>query len=170
MTFPDIPKEVLQVLYPIFVVLPVLINGIAMRQAPRHGDAFGLSVMILAIWVAQTALGLIFPAPERAGFNAGFDTIAALAVLGCWVTNRSPWLLALLSLYVVQVYLGSAFWWGWEVFNHGMKYGDYVRWNNVIWLLELVCVSVAGGSGVVRRLLDDLRHRTDLHRGVGAAT
>lgn len=170
MTLPYIPKEVLQVVFPILAVLPVLINGVAMRRDPRHGDAFGLSVMVLAIWIAQTAVGVVFAAPDRSGFNAGFDTIAALAVLGCWVTNRSPWLLGLLSLYLAQVYLASAFWWGWELFNHGMKYGDYVGWNNVIWLLELVVLSVAGGWGVVRRLLDDLRHRADPHHSLGSAT
>lgn len=159
----------LHILYPVLAVLPVVINGYAMRRDPRHGDAFGLSLMILSIWFGQMVLSTILPIPERSGMNAMFDFTAALAILGCWITVRAPWLLVLLSLFVTQIYLAAAFWWGWSVFDKAIGYGDYVRSNNVLWLLELVVVSFGGASGVVRRFIDDMRHRADDRRAVGAA-
>lgn len=159
----------LHILFPILVVAPVLINGVAMRIDARHGDAFGLSVMILAIWVGQMLISPFATAPERAWLNAAFDTVACLTVLGCWVTYKAPWMLVLTSLYALQVYVACAFLWGWEMFDHAIKYGDYVRLNNVVWIVELVCVSAVGGWGVVRYIRDRLRDPRDHRHPVGGA-
>jgi hypothetical protein len=155
------------VLFPLFVVLPAVINGVAMRGDPKHGDAFGLSLMILALWVGQTALSLFMPIPNRAGYNAVFDFIALLTILGCWMRHRAAWMPLLMGLYVTQIYLACAFWWGWTAFDRAIGYGDYAQANNLIWFAELVCVSATGGTSVVRRAIDRMRSRSHAYRGVG---
>lgn len=158
------------VIFPVLAVTPLLVNGGAMRHDSRHGEAFGIGLTILAVWTAQMILAAFLPIPERAGFNALLDFSAGLTVLSSWMSRRAAWKLSLLGLYLGQIYLSAAFWWGWEIFNHAIRYGDYVRANNVVWLLEIVVVSVGGGIVVVRRAVHDFRDRLDRHRHMGLPT
>jgi hypothetical protein len=159
---------VLHILFPIMVVVPVAVNALAMKVDPKHGDAFGLSLMVLSIWATQMTLSAFLPIPDRSGMNGMFDLMAGLIILGLWIRTGDQWLLWLLSLFVAQIYLAATFWWGWEVFSPGMTYGAYVRLNNVLWLLQLVTITAGGGACVVRRLIDDVRHRPDSRRALGA--
>lgn len=161
--------SVLHVLYPVLAVTPAIVNGVAMRLDPKHGDAFGLSVMILVVWSAQMILASWFDVSAKVTSNALFDTFGVITVLGCWVAHRAPWLFVLASLYALQVYLAAAFLWGWGVFDRIVKFSDYQRVNNVLWLLAIAVVTTVGGRSVVRHARDRLRRHRDRGPGVGAA-
>lgn len=160
--------SVLHVLYPVLAVTPAIVNGVAMRLDPKHGDAFGLSVMILVVWSSQMILSSWFDVPAKVASNALFDTIGVLVIVGCWLAHRAPWLFVLASLYALQVYLAAAFLWGWEVFDRVVKFSDYQRVNNVVWLLVIAVVTITGGRSVVRHARDRLRRYRDGGPGVGA--
>lgn len=160
----------LHIIFPLAAVAPVVINAVATRHDKRYSDALSMSLMILTIWGAQRILASHLPIPDRQSLNPMFDLMAGLAVLGCWVSHRSPLALILACLYAVQCVLAANFWWKWEVVGLHLGYGDYVMANNVLWLLQLVCVSSAGGWSVARRTIDHLRSGAHRSHPVGLAT
>ena len=160
----------LHILFPVCVALPVLINGVATRYDKRHSGALSMSLMILTIWGAQRILSTQLPVPDQQGLNPMFDLMAGLAALGCWMTHRSWWAILLAALYVAQCVLAANFWWSWDILGERLIYRDYLVANNVIWLLQLVCVSSAGGWSVARRVVDHLRSGSRGSHRVGLAT
>lgn len=160
----------LHILFPVCAVTPVVINAIAVRYDRHHSDALALSLMILTIWACQMILSVGMPIPDRQALNPMFDLMGGLAALGCWVTYRRTWMLVLSAIFAAQCVLAATFWWGWEIFNQSVPYTTYLVANNMLWLLQLVCVSVAGGWSVARRLIDSLRHSLSGDRGLGVPT
>lgn len=160
----------LHIIFPLAAVAPVVINAVATRYDKRYSDALSMSIMILTIWGAQRILASHLPIPDRQSLNPMFDLMAGLAVLGCWLNHRSAWAIILANLYAVQCVLAANFWWKWEVVGLHLGYGDYVVANNVLWLLQLVCVSSAGGWSVARRTIDHLRSGAHRSHPVGLAT
>ena len=160
----------LYILFPILAVLPVLINAVAAHYDKRHSGALSMALMILTIWGVQRVIATQLPIPDRQSMNPMFDLMAGLTVLGCWISHRSRWALTLAGLYAAQCVLAADFWWKWEVADLKLSYGDYLVANNVIWLLQLVCVSSAGGLSVARRIIDHLRSGAHRSHPVGLAT
>lgn len=160
----------LHIIFPLAAVAPVVINAVATRYDKRHSGALSMALMILTIWGVQRIIATQLPIPDRQSLNPMFDLMAGLAVLGCWVSHRSPLALILACLYAVQCVLAANFWWKWEVVGLHLGYGDYVMANNVLWLLQLVCVSSAGGWSVARRTIDHLRSGAHRSHPVGLAT
>lgn len=160
----------LYILFPIFAVLPVVINGIATHYDRRHNGALTMALMILTIWGVQRIIAAYLPIPDRQSMNPMFDLMAGLAALGCWLNHRSAWAVILANLYALQCVLAANFWWKWEVMDLRLGYTDYLVANNVLWLLQLVCVSSAGGVSVARRIVDHLRSGAHSRNHLGAAT
>ena len=129
-----------------------------------------MSLMILTVWGVQRIIATELPIPDRQGLNPMFDLMAGLAVLGCWLNHRSAWAIILANLYAAQCVLAANFWWKWEVGDLKLSYGDYLVANNMLWLLQLVCVSSAGGLSVARRIIDHLRSGAHNGHHLGAPT
>lgn len=160
----------LALFFALAVVTPVVINAYALRHDRRVSEALALSLMILAIWGATRCLHLALPEPDSKGLNPMFDFIGGLAVLGSWVAYRGAWKLILALLFAAQLLLAAWFWWEWEIFDNSLSYRSYLRLNNVLWLLQLVCVAWPGGFSVARRSLHHLRRFLSRHPGLGASS
>ena len=157
-------------LYPLAVALPVVINLVSIRTDPRHHVALSMSLLLVAIWGALMVIASLLPKPERYDYNFMFDTCGCLAALLTWIKYRKSWLFLLATLFAAQVYLDAAFLWSWRVLDGNLTVSRYQRFNDTLWLAQLLCVSVGGASDVVRRGFDRVRAWADRHHHLGVPT
>ena len=155
-------------IFAVVVLIPLLIN-LASRDPDRE-SALSMAVLIIAIWGATRFLSLVFPEPENKGLTPLLDMIGTLAALGAWAVHPKVWKISLAVLFATQCWLAACFWLSWEIFGNLLTYPDYLRYNNILWLLELATVASPGARSVARRAFHRLRARQPRGDRMGVPT
>jgi hypothetical protein len=140
--------------FPVLVMIPLLLNGIASRfDFKGFVDAFGISVMIVLIWVITNIMAVLFDPPTSKTLHWLVDFVGLSVCMISWRTHREAWKLILAGLYLTQLGLHAAFWTEWETQPHGNMLYNYILCLNITWLLQLVVNAWPGGRHVAGRLL-----------------
>ena len=143
------PVETQIALWALAVIAPVLLN----LTTKRSTDALGLSAMLLLTWCFGRITGAFYSPPESMALYPVVDAFAGATAFVAWRTRRAWWKLALVGLFLGQCTLHAAFWLAWP--QDGSLY-QYVLTNNVLFIAELITVSVPGGAHVLGRIVDRL--------------
>ena len=143
-------------LWTLAVIAPVILN-LSIR---RGSDALGLSAMLLLAWCLGRITGALYSPPESMALYPIVDALSGAIAFVAWRTRPAWWKLALVGLFVTQSTLHAAFWLAWP---QGASLYHYVLVNNVLFIGELITVSVPGGAYVLGRTLGYLSDRA---RGV----
>lgn len=116
----------------------------AMHKLP----AMGLATMLLLGWCMGRVFGMIYTPPESMAFYPVIDLLFAGLAFWSWRQERAAWKLVLVGLFGGQLAAHSAFWLAYTTdAQSGQLLYRYVFTNNVLFALELLTVSWAGGIG-----------------------
>lgn len=124
-------------------VAPLALNILTKRSA----DAVGLSLMIVMIWLLGRVFWMLYTPPEAMQWYPVIDAVAGAFVFQAWLRRPVFWKVALTALFVAQCVLHAAFWMSWPADGSLLS---YLVANNLLFALQLLCVSAPGGFHVAR--------------------
>lgn len=129
----------------------------------RHHDqaTLGLGVLLLALWAFSKVSIVTVGYWPTAAAGPLVNTVAVVLCMLSWVARPRHWKLALSLLMEAKAVIHAVFWSAADP-TYLQTYG-YILSLNVIFALELLCVSFPG-AGVVAGMVGDRLH--DIRRGV----
>lgn len=128
-------------------------------------DAFGLSVMLLMIWVMGRIMWAILAPPQSQAMYPLFDFLGGATAFLAFQTRIAWWKLALSLFFLAQLCLHSLFWASKALqLPVTINQYEYTAINNAIFAMQL---SVVGWRGVrdgvlASRIRAWVRHRPGL--------
>lgn len=143
-------------LFASLLAIPLALNILASRDDfARFVDPMIAAVMLCLIWAFVTAVAQIYPFPESKKFHSLVDLAGLCAMTTMLMTRFAWWKLVVAALFAMQLW---AHYWFWDNWSAGVNIGRrYVMALNVLWLAQLVCVSLPGGTYAASRLVARLR-------------
>lgn len=148
-------------LFASLLAVPLALNILASRDDfGRFVDPIIASVLLCGIWGFTTATAQVFPFPESKQFHSLVDLSGLIAMTLMFMTRFAWWKLSVALLFGLQLW---AHYWFWDNWSAGVNLGrSYILALNVLWVGQLVSVSIPGGTFIARRALVRLRSSRDV--------
>lgn len=123
------------------VILAVALN----YRQKGDPDAFGLSVMLLMIWVMGRITWAVWSPPQSQALYPLIDYAAGCACFWAWQTKPAPWKLIMAMTFMVQLALHAIFWAAPVVFStESVGQYTYTSALNAIFAMQLLIVGWRG--------------------------
>lgn len=146
-------------LFASLLAIPLALSIMASASDFKHYvDAVLASVLLCIIWAFVTVCAHLLPFPQSKQYHMLVDLIALSLCVTAFMTQFQWWKLTLAGLFGLQLWAHVWFRGHWDPAAPDVSIGrTYILALNVLWLAQLLCVSVPGGRHVVLSGLARLR-------------